>query len=168
MNCAVLPFATVRALIALAALGFACGALAQEPLALSRGQTVYVPVYSEVLHGDLDRQKRPARQFLSALVSVRNTDSRSALRVTSARYFDSNGKMLREFVAAPRTVPPLGALDLFVERRESEGGSGASFLIKWQSDAPVNPPFVEAVHVDLQSLRPLSFTTFGRPVQAQE
>jgi hypothetical protein len=156
------------ALPALAACLLLASARAHEPLQLVRAQTVYVPVYSEVLHGDLDRQGRPARQLLSALVSVRNTDSRNALRVTSARYFDSNGRMLREFIQTPRTVPPLGALDLFVERRESEGGAGASFLIKWQSDAAVNPPFVEAVHVDLHSLRPLSFTTFGRPVQPQE
>lgn len=149
-------------------LGLAQFAPAQEPFALSRGQTVYVPVYSEVLHGDLDRQGKPARQLLSALVSVRNTDARSALRVTSARYYDSNGKLLREFVTAPRAVPPLGALDLFIERREREGGSGASFLIKWQADAAVNPPFVEAVHIDLHSLRPLSFTTFGRPVLSQD
>ena len=158
----------VRLLIFVAVLALPGAASAQEPFALSRGQSVYVPVYSEVLHGDLDRQGKPARQPLSALVSVRNTDARSALRVTSARYYDSNGKMLREFVTAPRTVPPLGALDLFIERRESEGGSGASFLIKWQADAAINPPFVEAVHIDLHSLRPLSFTTFGRPVLGQD
>src|SRR5260221_10937753 len=155
-------------LLGVAVLAVAVPASAQEPFALSRGQTVYVPVYSEILHGDLDRQGKPSRQPLSALVSVRNTDSRSALRVLSARYYDSNGKMLRDFVSAPRVVPPLGALDLFIERRESEGGSGASFLIKWQADAPINPPFVEAVHIDLHSLRPLSFTTFGRPVVGQE
>ena len=157
-----------RVLIASALLAGAGIAAAQEPFAASRGQTVYVPVYSEIQHGDLNRQGKPSRQLLSALVSVRNTDSRSALTVTSARYYDSNGRMLREFVAAPRAVPPLGALDLFIERRESEGGSGASFLIKWRADTPVNPPFVEAVHVDLYSLRPISFTTFGRPVQGQD
>jgi len=157
-----------RLLLIVTVLALAAPAWAQEPFALSRGQTVYVPVYSEILHGDLDRQGKPSRQPLSALVSVRNTDSRSALRVLSARYYDSNGKMLRDFVSAPRVVPPLGALDLFIERRESEGGSGASFLIKWQADAPINPPFVEAVHIDLHSLRPLSFTTFGRPVVGQE
>ena len=157
-----------RLLVFVAVLALAGTVCAQEPFALSRGQTVYVPVYSEVLHGDLDRQGKPGRQLLSALVSVRNTDARSPLRVTSARYFDSDGKMLREFVSAPRIVPPLGALDLFIERRESEGGSGASFLIKWRSDAAINPPFVEAVHIDLHSLRPLSFTTFGRPVLGQE
>jgi hypothetical protein len=41
-------------------------------------------------------------------------------------------------------------------------------VMTWPADAAINPPFVEAVHIDLHSLRPLSFTTVGRPALSQD
>jgi hypothetical protein len=65
-------------------------------------------------------------------------------------------------------VPPLGTLELFIERSESAGGSGASFVIRWQADRPVSPPLVQAVHADLRNPRTVSFITVARPVRAAE
>ena len=153
----------------LAAFFLAAGAAAaQESQPLSSGQTLYLPIYSDLWHGDLGSRKLPDKTALSALVSIRNTDAAQALRVVSARYHDSKGKLLRDFVSTPRTVPPLGALELFVERSESEGGSGANFIIRWQADKPVNPPVVEAVHADLRNPRTVSFITVARPIRAAE
>jgi len=105
--CRLLPWTVAsRALgILIVLIGFTWFAVAQEPLPLSRGQTVYVPVYSEIPHGDLGRKGKPATQLLSALVSVRNTDPGNALRVTSARYYDSNGRLLKDFVPSARKKP---------------------------------------------------------------
>ncbi len=153
----------------LAAFFLAAGAAtAQEPQPLSSGQSLYLPIYSDLWHGDLGSRKLPDKTALSALVSIRNTDAAQALRVVSARYHDSKGKLLRDFVPTPRTVPPLGALELFVERSESEGGSGANFIIRWQADKPANPPVVEAVHADLRNPRTVSFITVARPIRVAE
>ena len=131
---------------------------------LSRGQTLYLPVYSHLWHGNRDKQGRPEIAYLSALVSIRNTDPTRPLRVTQARYYDTAGKALRDFVGQAQTIPPLGTLELFIERREAEGGSGANFLIRWQADAAINPPVVEAVHADLYGNRAISFNTQARPI----
>lgn len=131
----------------------------------SKGQLVYLPVYSHVYHGSLDRKGNPDKVLLSALVSVRNTDPKRPIRVTSARYFNTEGKLLREFVAAPRTVPPFGTLELFVERHDESGGSGANFAIAWEAEAPANPPVVEAVHATLEGARSLLFVTSGTPIR---
>ena len=157
-----------RTLALAAATAFVClnTAAADEIPAPSRGQTIYLPVYSHLWHGNLDaKNKVPETAPLSALISIRNTDPTQPIRIVSARYYDTKGSMLREFVPAARAIPPLGTLELFVERREAEGGSGANFLIRWQADTPVSPPITEAVHADLHSVRTVSFVTSGRAIR---
>jgi hypothetical protein len=122
-------------------------------------------VYSHIYYGSLDRKGKPSVAMLSTLVSIRNTDPRRAIRVTSARYFDTEGKLLREFVVAPRSVPAFGTFELFVEQHDDSGGSGANFAIAWEADGPVNPPLVEAVHANIEGGRSLTFTTAGRPLR---
>lgn len=163
-----LPTLPSLALAAVLVLAGPARAQAQELPPLSRGQTLYLPVYSHLWHGNRDKQGRPEIVYLSALVSIRNTDPTRPLRVTQARYYDTAGKSLRDFVSQPQTVPPLGTLELFIERREAEGGSGANFLIRWQADGAINPPLVEAVHTDLYGNRAISFSTQGRPINAGE
>ena len=63
----------------------------------------------------------------------------------------------------------MGTLELFVERKESEGGSGANFIIQWDSSAPTNPPMVEAVHADIRNgQQALTFITTAHPIQADK
>lgn len=140
-------------------------ALAQEAAPPSKGQLVYLPVYSHIYHGSLDRKGKPAKVMLSALVSIRNTDPKRAIRVTSARYFDTEGKLLREFVASPRIVPAFGTIELFVEQHDDSGGSGANFAIAWEADSPSNPPVIEAVHAAVEGARSLLFATTGTPIR---
>jgi hypothetical protein len=137
---------------------------ADEP-ALSKGQTLYLPIYSHVWHGDLKEGGFPLKSLVSALVSIRNTDLKSPIRVLSARYFDTGGKLLHEYITAAKTIPPMGTYELYVERKESAGGSGANFVILWEAGTPANLPVVEAVHADIQGHRTLSFITTARPIR---
>lgn len=54
----------------------------------------------------------------------------------SARYFSTAGKLLKQFIASPVTIGPMGTYELFVEKQEAEGGSGANFIIQWQAMSP--------------------------------
>ena len=138
---------------------------ADEGAALSKGQLVFLPVYSHIYHGSLDRKGNPGKVLLSALVSIRNADPKRPIRVTSARYFNTEGKMLRDFVAAPRSVPAFGTLELFVEQHDESGGSGANFAITWDAETPVNPPVIAAVHAAVEGARSLLFSTAGTPIR---
>lgn len=136
-----------------------------DEVALAKGQALYLPIYSHVWHGDLKEGGYPLKSMVSALVSIRNTDLKNPIRVLSARYFDTSGKQLREYLTAAKTIPPMGTYELYVERKESAGGSGANFVILWEAAAPVNLPVVEAVHADIQGHRTLSFITTARPIR---
>lgn len=149
------------------AIGFllAGGALAQEEGRLSTGQVLYLPIYSHLYHGEVQpKTGKPSETLVSTHVSIRNTDPKESVKVISARYYNTEGKMLREFVPAPKLIPPLGTLELFVPRTDSSGGSGANFLIDWRSDKPANPPLVEALHADIREARTLVFVTTARPL----
>ena len=154
----------LRSLVLALLLVVAAPAIADEP-ALSKGQTLYLPIYSHVWHGDLKDRGRPLKSPFSALVSIRNTDLKNPIRVLSARYFDTGGKLLHEYLAAAKTIPPMGTYELYVERKESAGGSGANFVISWEAGTPTNLPVVEAVHADIQGNHTLSFVTTARPIR---
>lgn len=134
--------------------------------ALSNGQTLYLPIYSHVYHGDTDRNGKPAENLLtSAHVSIRNTDASAGLRVLSARYYDTDGKLLKEYLPTPRSIPALGTLELFVPRADVSGGSGANFIITWAADNLINPPLVEALHAEIRASRSVMFVTSARVVK---
>jgi hypothetical protein len=129
-------------------------------------QSLYLPIYSHVYHGEVNpKTGKPSETLVSAMISIRNTDPRMALKVTSARYYNTEGKLLSEFLPVPRSVPPLGTHELYVPRSDSSGGSGANFIIEWNAERPINPPLVEALHADIREARTLLFITTARPVQ---
>ncbi|MBI5005525.1 MAG: DUF3124 domain-containing protein [Nitrosomonadales bacterium] len=137
---------------------------------LTSGQMLYLPIYSHIWHGDRVIQgKHPVKSLVSALVSIRNTSLKTPIRVVSARYYSTEGKLLREYLPNPEVVGAMGTLELFIERKESEGGSGANFIIQWEAAAATNPPVVEAVHADIKGGGPaLTFITTARAIQVNK
>jgi len=146
-----------------------CGGLAYGQTAPGRslGQTLYLPIYSHIWHGDLDKKGQPMKALVSVSVSVRNTDPLKSIRVTSAQYYDTDGKKLREYVNPPKTIGPMGTYELFVPRSDDTGGSGANFVISWKSDSPASLPIVEGFHANLPVGRSIAFTTSARPLPAE-
>ncbi len=130
----------------------------------SKGQTVYVPIYSELRHGNASSSGRGDSLLLSVLVSVRNTDPKTTIRVVSAPYYNTDGSLIRNSVPSPRSVPPFGTLEIFVELRENAGGSGANYAIKWDAPTPVSPPTIEALHSRFQAGYSVAFISRGRAI----
>jgi Protein of unknown function (DUF3124) len=139
-------------------------AVAQEARPPSAGQTLYLPIYSHMLYGNLGKSGKASHVLLSALVSIRNTDPRRPLRILSARYYDTHGKLIGERVAQPVTIPALGTLELFVELNDASGGSGANFIIKWDAEAPINAPLVESLHANMDGGKAVIFMTQSVPL----
>ena len=157
-----------RQLLALVLLCLPAFAAAQAVAPLATGQSLYLPIYSHLYHGDVNpRTGKPSQTLVSTHISIRNTDPVAGMKVVSARYYNTEGKLLREFLPKPQAIPPLGTYELYVPRSDSSGGSGANFIIDWIADKPVNPPLVEALHADIREARTLLFVTTGRPIQTR-
>ncbi len=147
-------------LLALSA-GLAVGQMAPGR---SLGQNLYLPIYSHIWHGDMDNQGQRTKTLVSVFVSIRNTDPTKPIRITSAQYYDTDGKKLKEYVATPKVIGPMGTYELFIPRSDDTGGSGANFVISWKSDKPASPPIVEGIHVNLPAGRAIAFTSSARPL----
>jgi hypothetical protein len=117
-----------------------------------------------MLYGNLGKKNTASQVLLSALVSIRNTDPKRPLRVLSAKYFDTHGKLLGERVQTPVLLAPLGTLELFVELNDASGGSGANFVIKWEADQLINPPLVESLHANMDGGKAVIFMTQAVPL----
>ena len=81
---------------------------------LVRGQVLYVPVYSHVFAGTA------AGTFnLTATLSLRNTDLDSAITLTSVRYYDSGGALVRTYLEEPQQLAPLASTEVVVEEKDT-------------------------------------------------
>jgi len=126
--------------------------------ATSAGRAVYVPAYSHIY-------SRGGQPFLlEVTLSVRNTDPDFPIRIDRVRYFDSQGRLIRELGEAPLTLAPLQTASYLVEKRDIAGGSGANFIVEWSADEAVNAPIVETVMIGVDKGHNLSFTSRGQPI----
>ena len=127
---------------------------------LSHGQTVYVPVYSHIYHGDKERQFN-----LTATLSVRNTNIDKDITLHSIDYFDSNGDLIRRHIEKPIILKKFATIRYVVKAKDTSGGSGAKFIVRWKSDTLVNTPLIEAIMISTQSQQGISFVSRGQAIK---
>ena len=126
----------------------------------SKGQTVYVPIYSHVYGGD-----REQRVLLTATLSIRNTDPIHAITISRVDYYDSEGKLIRNYLLRPTALKAMAAVRYVVAESDKTGGSGASFLVRWYAAVPVRPPVVESVMIGTKMQQGISFTSRGQVIE---
>jgi hypothetical protein len=143
-------------------LGLARPAAQAASAELSRGQLVYVPVYSHVYHGDYEK-----KILLTGILSVRNTDPGRAITLTRADYYDSDGKLIKSYLSQALTLKPLASTRFIVKESESRGGSGANFLVEWHSETEVNEPILEAVMIGAAGQQGISFSSRGKALKGR-
>ena len=152
-------FAIVVVVGAVLAVLTAAGAARGAGVPLVKGQKIYVPVYSHIFHGD---KERPFE--LAVTLSVRNTDPEHAVSLVSVDYYDSEGKLVKRYLENGTKLNPLAAAHFVVKESDKSGGAGASFIVRWKSDAKVTEPIVEAVMIGTSTQQGISFSSRGRVI----
>jgi hypothetical protein len=128
-----------------------------DDIQLSMGQTVYVSIYSHIYSG------LKARPFdLAAILSIRNTNITQAVTIVSAKYYDTDGELLKEYLNEPLQLKALASTRYIIKEGDKAGGSGANFIVKWKSEKKVNPPIIEAVMIGTHSGQGISFVSRGQ------
>lgn len=127
---------------------------------LNKGQTIYVPAYSHIYHGN-----KETPLLLSVTLSIRNIDLNNSLTIYSVNYHETAGGLVKEFVNEPIILSPLGSERFVVAQKDNTGGSGANFIVKWSAEKSINPPIVETVMIGTQSQLGISFTSRGQAVE---
>jgi hypothetical protein len=124
---------------------------------LSEGQTVYVPVYSNVYSSP-----KEVPNSLANLLSIRNTDTSQAIRITAADYYDTKGKLVKKHLSDAMTLAPLESTHIYLSERDEAGGVGANFIVRWEAAKEVNTPIIECVMVGNQGR---AFVAPGRVIK---
>ncbi|MGB3209386.1 MAG: DUF3124 domain-containing protein [Desulforhopalus sp.] len=133
---------------------------ASEPMAMTTGQTVYIPAYSHIYHGN-----KETPLLLSVTLSIRNIDPNNSLTVTTVNYHETEGPLVKEYIKEPVVLGPLGSKRYIVPQKDNTGGSGANFIVGWQAETPINPPIIESVMIGTQSQLGISFTSRGQAIR---
>ncbi len=140
-------------------------ALAWTPLqadsgkGLTRGQTVYVPIYSHIYAGDKEQAIH-----LAATLSIRNTDMEHGISIDAVDYYDSKGNRLKPYLKDPMILGVLASTRFVVGESDKAGGSGANFIVRWSAEAPVTPPIIESVMISTRAQLGISFTSHGQVI----
>ena len=123
---------------------------------------VYVSVYSSIYLG---LASEALMVNLAATVSVRNVSAEHPLILTHARYYDSAGRAVRDYVTEPGEVAPMATVEYVVKRDDTSGGPGANFVIEWAGPKDMDEPIVEAVMIGQSGHAGFSFISAGKSVQ---
>lgn len=126
----------------------------------STGQIIYVPIYSHIYTGD-----KEFPFLLAATLSIRNTDRSHPITITTVEYYDSKGNLLVSHLKAPLVLDKMSTTRFIVKESDTKGGSGASFIVQWESNARVSPPLVESVMIGTRASQGLSFSSRGRVIE---
>ena len=126
----------------------------------SRGQVVYAPVYSHIYIGN---RERPF--LLAVTLSIRNTDPVNPIVVQKIAYYNSEGKLLKEYLKQPVTLEGISATRFVVDESDKAGGSGASFIVEWKAEKKVSPPIIETVMIGAQTQQGISFSSRGKVIK---
>lgn len=136
------------------------GAQGKDTVSLSKGQAVYVPVYSHIYDGD-----QKYRLYLAVTLSIRNTDPAHSITVQDVDYYDSEGNLVKKYIDDPITLKAMASMRYMVKASDKAGGSGANFIVRWVAGKEVNPPVIESVMIGTQMQQGISFTSRGQVIQ---
>ncbi|MEA5573397.1 DUF3124 domain-containing protein [Calothrix sp. UHCC 0171] len=130
-------------------------------ITVSKGQIIYVPVYSHIYHGNKQEQL-----LLTVTLSIRNTSLTDPIVIRSVRYYDSTGKLVKKQTEGNLQLSPLATTEFFIPQQDVSGGSGANFIVEWVAETKsVTEPIVEAVMISTSFQQGVSFTTSGKVIQ---
>lgn len=106
------------------------------------GQTIYVPIYPQVYF-------RPKKEVLDLVVtlSIRNTDLSHPIIIRSVVYYDSNGKLVKQYLEKPWQIGALASTSFLVVKTDKSDSIGPKFIVEWIAQKNVSKPIVEAVMV---------------------
>jgi hypothetical protein len=97
-----------------------------------------VPVYSNIFSAP---KQIPFN--LAAILCIRNTDISNSIKIISADYYDTKGKLIRKYHDKEIILAPLESTYRYIPLDDTAGGFGANFIVKWTASKEATAPIVE-------------------------
>lgn len=136
-----------------------------EDLAVKK--TVYVPVYSSIYR--FHARMYSHTEELVAVTSVRNVEPSDPIVLLEARYYDSQGKVIRDFVDQVYELGPMATAEFIVPRSDKAGGPGANFIVRWGTlNENTSDPIIETVMLGQMGNAGISLISRGRTTKTSK
>lgn len=104
-------------------------------------QDVYVPAYSNLYY-----ERAVRKTYFTVILSIRNISFSDSIYIERIEYYDSEGKLLREFINKILILRPMESIEYIVESTDKKGGPGANFVVSYSGKSNLkNLPFIESV-----------------------
>lgn len=137
----------------------AAAAGSPDPASFPERGRLYVPVYSSNATGS-----SATRIDFTATLSIRNVSQATPLLIERVDYHSTSGALVRSYLEEPRTVAPLGTMEVVIADREVQGGTREKFLVDWAGPTGAPGPLTEAVMIGIYGSQGFSFISPGRLV----
>jgi len=124
-----------------------------------KSQTIYVSAYPNVFMGP-----RGIAFDMGVTLMIQNTDFKSPITITSVDYYDTQGRLTKKYLASPLTLNPMASKYIHVTEKDTSGGIGSNFIVRWKTEKEVNVPVIEAVIIGSQGGRGISFISLGKEI----
>lgn len=121
------------------------------------GELIYVPIYSDIYYGDAGKTIE-----LAVTLSIHNTDLNNSITIKGVNYHNKKGKLINQLVNEAITLAPLETTNFMIGEKDRSGGTGANFIVEWNTEQEVSSPIIEAIMVTTQMSQGISFTTAGK------
>ena len=126
---------------------------------LKKSQTVYVSAYPHVFMGP-----RGSVYDLGVTLVIRNTDFKMPITIISVDYYDTQGRLTKKYLTSPMNINPMASKDIHITEKDTSGGIGANFIVRWKAEREVNVPLIEAVMIGGKGGQGISFVTSGQEI----
>ncbi|SRX54727.1 DUF3124 domain-containing protein [Aequorivita sp. CIP111184] len=126
---------------------------------LQHGKT-YLSIYSHIYSFSMEKS-----QNLTAMVSLRNVSDISTIYISTAKYYNTKGELIRNYFEKPIQLNPLETVEIVIDETDEQGGSGANFIFEWAAEPKTPEPLFEAIMTSLRGSQGLSFTTQGKRIE---
>lgn len=137
---------------------YSAAGVTQDQLSMRR--QVYVPVYSHIYY------QGGSAYSLETTVSIRNIDTNEPIFLEAVEYYDTDGQLAKTHVDQLIKLNPLQTIEFLIVGKDSSGGSGANFLVRWGATSEVDKPMIEAVMVGTSGTQGISFARPGIEISA--
>jgi hypothetical protein len=117
------------------------------------------------VHSNILTAPRAIQFGLESTLIIRNTDMSNPLSVTTADFYDTEGKLVKRFVETPLLLQPLETRYIHIPVTKPSAGLGANFIVRWSADREINAPIVECLMIGTRSGQGISFISTGKVIQ---
>lgn len=131
----------------------------QQKDSLQYGKS-YLSVYSEIY--SMSEHKT---HNLTAMISLRNTSDLDSIYLLSAKYYNTKGKLLKNFISHSIFLAPMETVEIIIDENDTTGGTGSNFIFEWKIPQNCPEPLFEGVMNSTIGQQGLSFTTQAKRIK---